>query len=121
MAAALANSAQVTLSCQQCCTGTKWKPRRASALSYGVLALKDLFSEGSFCKAQGNSTPQSKDQPPAPTHILPSTSPLPLFERQLKGKSFFCTQCGKCCSGDGEVLGDNWPARPITMVLQVVC
>ncbi|KAJ9520264.1 hypothetical protein QJQ45_030288, partial [Haematococcus lacustris] len=26
-----------------------------------------------------------------------------LFARQLQGKSFLCTQCGKCCTGEGEV------------------
>mmetsp|Transcript_7528 Transcript_7528/g.18212 ORF Transcript_7528/g.18212 Transcript_7528/m.18212 type:complete len:171 (+) Transcript_7528:179-691(+) len=35
--------------------------------------------------------------------LSPDMFETDLFTRALKGKSFLCTECGKCCTGSGEV------------------
>ncbi len=41
-----------------------------------------------------------------------------LFERQLQGKTFLCTQCGKCCTATpGEVWASDEEVQHIALSL----
>lgn len=46
----------------------------------------------------------------APSTSISSNTDFSLepFKQLLDGKKFFCTMCGKCCTGDGEVGTKPW-------------
>ncbi|KAL6754634.1 hypothetical protein V8C86DRAFT_2696655 [Haematococcus lacustris] len=53
--------------------------------------------------AYGVLAPRTMRRGPARTACRAVNFENELFARQLQGKSFLCTQCGKCCTGEGEV------------------
>eukprot|EP00199_Chlamydomonas_sp_CCMP681_P006158 CAMPEP_0119103192 /NCGR_PEP_ID=MMETSP1180-20130426/1697_1 /TAXON_ID=3052 ORGANISM="Chlamydomonas cf sp, Strain CCMP681" /NCGR_SAMPLE_ID=MMETSP1180 /ASSEMBLY_ACC=CAM_ASM_000741 /LENGTH=211 /DNA_ID=CAMNT_0007087637 /DNA_START=12 /DNA_END=647 /DNA_ORIENTATION=+ len=60
--------------------------------------------------------PTQRAEPLADTEAANNagTGSLALFERALEGKSFMCTECGKCCSGKGEVWINDEEAQALS-------
>ena len=56
-------------------------------------------------RAAASSSSSSSQQAPPPASPLPP--PPDPYQLLLEGKRFVCTECGKCCTGSGEVWANE--------------
>jgi hypothetical protein len=71
-----------------------------------------LPSASASDEAQQTATPQPGWRRPLPPLPPPADPGLAAFAALIGSKRFLCTQCGKCCTGDGEVwISDDEAVR----------
>ncbi|KAL4857375.1 hypothetical protein ACK3TF_002256 [Chlorella vulgaris] len=86
-----------------------------TASSTRRIPCRSASSSSSSERQQATPPPLPRAQPPLPR---PPPPPTP-FELLLEGKRFTCTECGKCCTGSGEIWANEAECAAIATHLRL--